>query len=104
MRDGLLRWLVVGAFAIISGRCALSSTSNWDQYLRQVTPDLPTYLSDWASNNLQTPDRFRRFWAELFWVTSNREREVLRVWYEGEAKSVADPAFVLEAPEWMRED
>jgi hypothetical protein len=81
---------------------ALASETEWDRYLRSLTPDLPTFLADWAGTALQQPDDFRRFWAQLFWVVSKEDRRSLRGWLESEAKKVADPSFVVKAPEWMR--
>jgi hypothetical protein len=83
-------------------RAARTSNSEWDRYLRALTPDLPTLLSDWASNTLQRPDNFRRFWAQLFWVVSKDDRQGLRQWFESEAIKVADPSYVLATPDWMR--
>jgi len=83
-------------------RAACASNTEWDRYLRELTPDLPTFLSDWAANALQRPDNFRRFWAQLFWVISKEDRQSLRQWFESEATKVADPSFVVATPDWMR--
>jgi hypothetical protein len=85
-------------------RSALASQSEWDRYLRCLTPDLPTYLSDWAAQNLKNADRFQRFWAQLFWVTSATDRQILRDWYQAEARKLADPSFSPILPQWMRAD
>jgi hypothetical protein len=83
-------------------QAALTSTTQWDSYLRNLTPDLQTSLSDWAAVHLRQPDRFRRFWAHLFWLISARDRQRLLEWLTVEAKSLADPAFELAIPDWMR--
>jgi hypothetical protein len=85
-------------------QAALASETEWDRYLRSLTPDLPTFLPDWAGTALQQPDDFRRFWAQLFWVASREDRQSLRAWFETEAKKVADPGFVVKTPAWMRTD
>jgi hypothetical protein len=83
-------------------RTALASQSEWDRYLRSLTPDLPTYLSDWAAQNLKNADRFQRFWAQLFWITSATDRRILQNWYQAEAGKLADPSFSPMLPQWMR--
>ena len=83
-------------------RSALDSASEWDCYLRELTPDLPTYLSDWVTNKLERPERFRRFWAQLFWVLAASDRQALIRWYPSEAKKLADPGFGPVLPQWMR--
>lgn len=80
----------------------MASASPWDRALRDATPDLPTYLSDWAMTGLQRPERFQRFWAELFWVVSQSERAAIKKWLEEEAIKLADPTFRLTEPAWMR--
>src|SRR5579864_6586554 len=85
-------------------RAVLSASTEWDRYLRNLTPDLPTYLSDWASNRLRKPDDVRRFWAELFWVIPANDRLRLRRWLESESAKLADPGFVVISPGWMRSD
>lgn len=85
-------------------QAALASETEWDRYLRNLTPDLPTFLPDWAGTALQQPDDFRRFWAQLFWVAPKEDRQSLREWFASEAKKLADPSFVVKTPEWMRSD
>jgi hypothetical protein len=40
----------------------LQSGSQWDRYVRNLTPDLPTYLSDYASSDLLKGREFEAFW------------------------------------------
>ena len=80
----------------------MASDTLWDLFLRAATPDLPTYLSDWAMTRLHKPERFRRFWAQLFWILSQKDRRCLKRWLEEETMKIADPAFSLAEPEWMR--
>jgi hypothetical protein len=79
-----------------------SSTTVWDRFLRGLTPGLPTYLSDWATTNLHTPARFRRFWAHLFWTVPERDRQVFQKWLAAESRNLADPDFKLVLPDWVR--
>ena len=82
-------------------RALKTSTTDWDKWLRKATPDLPTYLSDWAMTRLRRPDRFRVFWAQLFWTISREDRRTLKKWLEGEAIKLAAPSFALAEPDWM---
>ena len=79
-----------------------NSTTDWDKWLQRITPDLPAYLSDWAMTRLRRPDRFRMFWAQLFWTISREDRRSLKKWLEDEAIKLADPSFTLTEPDWMR--
>jgi hypothetical protein len=81
---------------------SLRSATQWDQYLRSLTPDLPTSLADWSAIHLRQPDRFRRFWAHLFWLISAQDRQHLLEWLTAEAKMLADPTFELVVPDWMQ--
>jgi hypothetical protein len=80
----------------------MASDTHWDRFLRNATPDLPTYLPDWAMTRLHKPKRFRRFWAQLFWSVSQSDRRSLKTWLEEEAMKLADPSFSLTEPAWMR--
>jgi len=79
-----------------------ASDTPWDRFLRNATPDLPTYLSDWAMVRLRKPERFRRFWAQLFWTVPQSDRRALKTWLREEALKLADPSFSLAEPDWMR--
>lgn len=83
-------------------RAVKTSATDWDKWLRNATPDLPTYLSDWAITRLRRPDRFRVFWAQLFWAVSQEDKRALKKWLEDEAMKLADPSFTLAEPNWMR--
>lgn len=83
-------------------KAALNSQTSWDKYLRSLTPDLPTYLSDYASSQLLWPSKFQRFWAVLSWTLSKEDRVNLLRWYVEEAKRVADQSFEAKLPVWLR--
>lgn len=85
-------------------RAALRSNTEWDHYLRSLTPDLPTSLADFASIHLQRPHRFRRFWAHMSWMVSREDRHSLLEWLVSEVVKLADPTFELAIPDWMRAD
>jgi hypothetical protein len=56
----------------------MTSDTPWDRFLRAATPNLPTYLSDWAVTGLHKSARFRRFCADSFWTISQKDRSVSR--------------------------
>lgn len=80
----------------------LASNTPWDRFLRKATPDLPTYLSDWAMTRVRSPERFRSFWAQLFWTVSPMDRLCFKKWLEEEALKLAESSFSLVQPDWMR--
>lgn len=71
-------------FAEVSTR----SRSSWDRYIRQLTPDLPTYLSDMLFTFLKARS-FKAFWTSLLGKLTQGQREELTAWYQAMARSRA---------------
>jgi hypothetical protein len=57
-----------------------SSASDWDNYIRSTTPDLPTRLSDYLFG-IVSQDKFDLFWADVNASLSTNERRKLLNWY-----------------------
>lgn len=80
---------------------AFESETEWDKNLRAMTPDLPTFLSDFANSNLQTASEFKLLWCSLANKLSNHQRKSLVAWLIAESRKLADPGFEFELPTWM---
>lgn len=79
---------------------AKRSSSDWDGYLRSLTPDLPTYLSDFASEHVGM-EGFGSIWAQLVTQLSPRELGMLASWL-GRQASVLVPEATLEIQGWLQ--
>jgi hypothetical protein len=77
----------------------LSSDSSWDVYIRELTPDLPTTLSDLVLVQLITPQRFFLFWQSMKAELSNEQRAELINWYRDAAKRQS--GHDLRLPTWV---
>src|SRR5262249_29875591 len=77
------------------------SKTSWDIYLRSLTPDLPTYLSDWLAVVLRGRLAFPRYWAELRNQLSPQSANRLAHWYLTEAKKRSHPDLKVVLPPWM---
>lgn len=66
-------------------KCESSETS-WDQYTREITPELPTALADDLAAVL-TARRFEAFWDSLRDHLTPAQREKLIAWYREMAKA-----------------
>lgn len=75
----------------------LASNSKWDIYVRSLTPDQPSMLSDFLSSGLLRPWRFLRFWKSLDFTDT--ERANLRSWYKSSANKITTEDF--ELPAWI---
>jgi len=75
----------------------LASTSKWDVYIRSLTPDLPTMLSDFVSAAIIRPWHFVMFWTSI--DLTGDERSELRGWY----KYIANKAKIhdFRLPSWI---
>lgn len=82
-------------------KLALASTTSWDKYLRNLTPDLPTYLSDYAENYLANFDIFRMFWFRISKRLNKSDLKVLIKWYIKNSLVIADSEVNLKLPIWM---
>lgn len=68
----------------------LSSDSQWDKYIRSVTPDLPTMLSDFVSAELVPKDRFAYFWEKVSLRVNPKQKDMLVQWYKESAYSLTE--------------
>ncbi|MCR5881399.1 hypothetical protein LRS03_00370 [Rhizobacter sp. J219] len=80
---------------------AKHSSSDWDGYLRSLTPDLPTYLSDFASEHIEM-EGFSSLWAQLVTQLSPRDLGMLASWL-GRQASVLVPEATLEIQGWLEQ-
>jgi hypothetical protein len=67
----------------------LGSQSTWDQYLRTLSPGLPTKLPDYVSS-IHATDRFEFLRARLSTMTSDQERREILGWYRRAAWLLAE--------------
>jgi hypothetical protein len=65
----------------------LSSKSDWDVFIRNTTPDLPTMLADYLSAIAST-DKFELFWATINANLATNKRQELLDWYRMVAESM----------------
>jgi hypothetical protein len=66
--------------------CSMNSRSQWDNYIKQVTPDLPTYLPDAVANFVRATT-FREFWRLVQRVLDESQNRQLRSWYQSATSS-----------------
>jgi len=66
-------------------KCESSETS-WDQYTRELTPELPTALADTLAAVL-TAHRYETFWNTVRDRLTTAQREELIAWYRDMAKA-----------------
>jgi hypothetical protein len=83
-------------------RLLVSSDTSWDRCLKGLTPDLPTYLSDWLSSIVNTSLIFRAYWAKVSQRLKRTSLDHLLKWYESEAKRRGGDEFHLKNPLWMQ--
>jgi hypothetical protein len=60
----------------------LNSVSEWDRYIRSLTPDLPTFLSDFVAVELLGTRRFQVFWQSVCTNLESEQQKQLFGWYE----------------------
>jgi hypothetical protein len=80
---------------------ALSSKTPWDMELRGLTPDLPTFVSDFANVHFQVGDEFKLLWCGMASKLNPEQRKSLLDWYVTESRKLADPGFEYRLPRWM---
>ena len=73
----------------------LSSNSDWDIYLRSLTPDLPTWLSDYVFGVVEEQDKFNLLWDFINTGLTASERNKLLLWYESAARTLMHRALNL---------
>jgi len=104
--DRSIRSLVITAYAnsqpdsIDLEQQNLQSKSRWDEYVRKLTPDLPTYLSDYLSAGLLKQTEFERFWDLVRASLTPEQREEVLNWYRAAAHSIYDEEISLPASLW----
>jgi hypothetical protein len=64
----------------------LNSVSKWDRYIRSLTPDLPSFLSDFVAAELLGARRFELFWGILRTNLESEQKRQLLGWYETAAR------------------
>lgn len=69
-------------------RLGRDSNSQWDQYIRNMTPDLPTYLSDYLKAELFVGDKFAVLWHLIETSLNSKQKEELLNWYRTAAQSL----------------
>jgi hypothetical protein len=77
-----------------SAKCSSSSTQ-WDEYIRSVTPDIPTMLGDYVAVEVLGKDRFAYFWHSLLKNLSSIEKSQLNNWYTHAARELVGEEFTL---------
>ncbi|MBZ5523624.1 MAG: hypothetical protein LAP21_15430 [Acidobacteriia bacterium] len=70
------------------GMLSNHSKSAWDRYVRQLTPDLPTYLANMLLNFLRAR-RFQLLWMSMQHKLNREQIEELASWYRSTARSRA---------------
>lgn len=77
----------------------LGSNTDWDKKIRGMTPGLPEYLADFASDICERMLHFVQFWRQLNEKISSDERAQLLGWYSDTALELTKRS--LEIPRWM---
>jgi hypothetical protein len=78
------RWQNLGE--IDFKRYSLHPGSNWDKYLRNLTPDQPTMLADYVSN-IASESKFEVLWGLIATLTA-KQRDELFCWYRATGQSL----------------
>jgi hypothetical protein len=61
--------------------CEMASTE-WDQSVRALTPDLPCWLADFVAIDIKDMDQFGMFWSELHQLATETMIDSLKGWYK----------------------
>jgi|GEM_PF-1628601 len=77
----------------------LNSESTWDQYIRGVTPDLPTMVADYVAVEITGKDRFLLFWDRVGKSLPSAQKVNLLNGYKSAAYELSGQKFV--PPSWM---
>ncbi len=89
-------WTRLHSGALDFESLSLESESAWDQYIRGLTPDLPTYLSDYVSAVVRQ-NEFEALWGFIkMSLRPNQKSELLR-WYGSVAESLTGERRALPA-------
>ncbi len=84
LRGGLQQWQNTEIGIDLKQRC-IASDSNWDRYLRSLTPDLPAMLADyvWA---MASESRFDVLWGYISVQLTTQQRQQLIEWFRSQAQ------------------
>jgi hypothetical protein len=80
----------------------LSSTNDWDMYLRSLAPDQPTWITDWLLARSFTASRFQVFWSTLTEQLSPEEVGKILNWYNLQVSAAGADSLESGLPTWMR--
>lgn len=72
-----------------------SSNTSWDRYIVSLTPDLPTYLADYASLHIARKSQFDSMRSFLSMALTSEQQAELMTWYSSVAQSLAGEPVVL---------
>ena len=87
-----------GAARVSYSKLARESATNWDRYLRSLTPDLPTYLADFLSTELMPQLEIFTLWRHIRERLTTAEFLKLLAWYKVAVPAVTGVDFV--EPVW----
>ncbi len=102
-----LREILMNSYACSAGaqvdfeKEGLQSNSPWDRYMRALTPDLPTFLSDYVSVVILKDDEIGVFWASVCASSEHPERVEILGWYNRQASALTGEEISL--PECLAE-
>lgn len=81
-------WDEIGIEPDLREICA-RSISKWDKYLRQLTPDMPVLLGEYAMGKVSI-DKFALFWEQAKSCLSFQDLSALSQWYSASAAHLAN--------------
>jgi hypothetical protein len=73
-----------------------NSPSPWDQYIRELTPDLPSSMAEYLSERLLPQIECKKIWADLANELSPEQLDELRTWY----RNTAERSMGLDTHDW----
>jgi hypothetical protein len=73
---------------------SLASESEWDNYIRALTPDLPTSLVDYF-RSVEAEAKFWLLWAVVDTKLTRDQKQELLLWYRRVGRSITGEEFVL---------
>jgi hypothetical protein len=78
-----------------------TTDTEWDMYLKDLTPDISSYLCDYAEINITGIQKFHIFWINLQKALDVEVRKVIIQMYLEEAKRIVDSELALKMPAWF---
>lgn len=79
----------------------MNSSTAWDEYLKSLTPDLPSFICDYAEMKYAVVEKFKVFWTTLTKHLSRDEREIIVNWYLAEIEKIPDTEGHIDIPDWF---